>query len=73
MGEYICKETNKGFIFKVYKQPMNLNIKTIKKWAGGFPGGPVVKNPPANAADMGSVPGQGPSHHEATKSVGHNY
>ena len=21
--------------------------------AGGFPGGPVVKNPPANAGDMG--------------------
>ena len=24
-----------------------------------FPGGPVVKNPPSNAGDMGSVPGQG--------------
>ena len=24
-----------------------------------FPGGPVVKNPPANAGDMGSIPGQG--------------
>ena len=23
----------------------------------GFPGGSVVKNPPANAGDMGSVPG----------------
>ena len=22
-----------------------------------FPGGPVVKNPPANAGDMGSIPG----------------
>ena len=43
---------------------MNLNIKnkTIKKWAGGFPGGPVVKNPPANAADRGSVLVQGMSH-----------
>ena len=25
----------------------------------GFPGGPVVKNPPANAKDVGSVPGLG--------------
>ena len=25
----------------------------------GFPGGSVVKNPPANAGDMGSVPGSG--------------
>ena len=30
----------------------------------GFPGGPVVKNPPANAGDgrdMGSIPGSGRS------------
>jgi len=24
-----------------------------------FPGGPVVKNPPTNAGDTGSIPGQG--------------
>ena len=24
-----------------------------------FPRGPVVKNPPVNAGDMGSIPGQG--------------
>ena len=24
-----------------------------------FPGGPVVKNAPCNAGDMGSIPGQG--------------
>ena len=28
----------------------------------GFPGGAVVKNPPANAWDMGSIPGPGRSH-----------
>ena len=27
-----------------------------------FPGGSVVKNPPANAGDMGSIPGPGRSH-----------
>ena len=27
-----------------------------------FPGGPVVKNLPANAGDRGSIPGQGRSH-----------
>ena len=27
-----------------------------------FPGGAVVKNPPANAGDMGSSPGPGGSH-----------
>ena len=27
-----------------------------------FSGGPVVKNPPANAGDTGSIPGAGRSH-----------
>ena len=27
--------------------------------ARDFPGGPVVKNPPTNAEDTGSIPGQG--------------
>ena len=31
-------------------------IKTLHK---GFPGGSVVKKPPANAGDLGSVPGSG--------------
>ena len=26
---------------------------------GDFPGGPVVKNPPSNAGDVGSIPGWG--------------
>ena len=26
---------------------------------GDLPGGPVVKNPPSNAGDVGSIPGQG--------------
>ena len=30
--------------------------------AWGFPGGAVVKNPPANAEDTGSSPGLGGSH-----------
>ena len=29
-----------------------------------FPGGPVVKNPPANAGDSGSIPGSGSSPEE---------
>ena len=32
--------------------------KKLKK-EGDFPGGPVVKNPPSNARDAGSIPGQG--------------
>ena len=30
----------------------------------GFPGGSVVKNPPANAGDSGSIPGSGRSPEE---------
>ena len=33
----------------------------IKK-RGDFPGGAVVKNPPTNAGDTGSIPGLGRSH-----------
>ena len=41
-----------------------LLCKTCKKITdlGDFPGGAVVKNPPANAGDMGSSPGPGRSH-----------
>ena len=34
----------------------------IKTYQQGFPGGAVVKNPPANAGDTGSSPGPGRSH-----------
>ena len=34
----------------------------IKKDEQDFPGGTVVKNPPANAGDMGLIPGPGRSH-----------
>ena len=33
-----------------------------KEEEGDFPGGAVVKNPPANAGNMGSSPGPGRSH-----------
>jgi len=36
----------------------------LKRWLG-FPGGSVVKNPPVNAGDAGSIPGSGRSPGEA--------
>ena len=36
--------------------------KVISEKKRGFPGGAVVKNPPANAGDTGSSPGPGRSH-----------
>ena len=34
----------------------------IERLFGDFSGGTVVKNPPANSGDMGSIPGTGRSH-----------
>ena len=51
--------------FKLYYKA--IVIKTmiyigIKKNTLGFPGGAVVKNPPASAGDTGLSPGPGRSH-----------
>ena len=40
----------------------SLNWVYLKFMARGFPGGTVVKNPPATAGDTGSSPGPGRSH-----------
>ena len=34
-------------------------IISLNKLSRDFPGVPVVKNPPSNAGDVGSIPGQG--------------
>ena len=36
--------------------------QTMKRTLGDFLGDPAVKNPPANAGDMGSIPGPGRPH-----------
>ena len=41
---------------------LSLSGLWLLKKTGDFPGGTVVKNPPANAGDMGSSPGPGRSH-----------
>ena len=72
------------FIFMGGDMSAHRTLKTVhfsrsftqlkKNYFGGFPGGAVVKNPPANAGDMVSNPGLGRSHMPpATKPVRHNY
>ena len=41
---------------------LTLEFQLIKIDGLDFPGGAVVKNPPANAGDTGSSPGPGRSH-----------
>ena len=41
---------------------MLITRPTLKNLMGGFLAGSVIKYPPANAGDMGSVPGSGRSH-----------
>ena len=42
--------------------PLTWSIPNSLKDCGDFPGGPLVKNPPANAGDTGSIPCQGHFH-----------
>ena len=56
------KETFKGFTmghiqFQMHRRLMSYMLSG--KQRGGFPGGSVVKNLPANAGDMGSIPDLG--------------
>ena len=47
---------------------------TIKRQILDFPGGPVVKKPPASAGDTGLIPGPGGStSHGAMNPVSPNY
>ena len=52
-----------GKIFFLNNCIKTKRINSFKKTAHrNFPGGAVVKNPPASAGDMGSSPGPGRSH-----------
>ena len=43
-------------VFKMAFKQISFGVPLrLPSW--GFPGGAVVKNPPANAEDMGSIPG----------------
>ena len=45
-----------------FKKEIIKILKELRKAIEDFPGGSVVKNPPANAGDMGLSPGPGRSH-----------
>ena len=51
-----------GFLFVCFVRGERFALIFQTDISRGFPGGSVVKNPPANAGDMGSVPNSGRSH-----------
>ena len=53
----LCLALNKHS--KFYTLSVPIRVKVVLR---GFPGDPVVKNPPANAGDTGSISGPGRSH-----------
>ena len=58
--------SDKEFISTIHREPLYINNKKtnnlIKMGKLDFSGVRVVKNPPANAGDTGSIPGPGRSH-----------
>ena len=59
---YMLLCTSLNFVPSAILSSQKLIKFTLKNVGGGFPGGTVVKNPPANAGDTGSSPGLGGSH-----------
>ena len=53
-----CGKANKELNSDVYSFKLYLNVLCFVD----FPGGPVIKNLPDNAGDMGSIPGLGRFH-----------
>ena len=68
MGENICKRYDRQGINLQNKQTTQASqsqkTKQFNQNMGrrDFPGGAVVRNPPASAGDVGSSPGPGRSH-----------
>ena len=59
---------------RIYKDTVQIYLFTKQKQSWDFPGGPEVKNLPANAGDMGSAHGPGRLHIPwATKPMHHNH
>ena len=64
MTEWLSTAQHSTYL-NLIKSIITLNMKnqaTIKRQRLDFPGGPVVKKPPANAGNMSLIPGPGRSH-----------
>ena len=59
LNHWTAREVQK---VKVFNSAGLVGFFPVKATDRDFPGGAVVKNPPANAGDTGSSPGPGGSH-----------
>ena len=67
-------EIGKGENGKEYGRKKEVICQNVKNIFQGFPGGAVVKNPPANAGDTSLSPGLGRSHMpRSNKPMRHSY
>ena len=57
----LSRRLNSIYRSKYFTQNRNLSLLTSQYLYIVYPGGTVVKNPPANAGDAGSIPGSGRS------------
>ena len=57
-----CGETGPPIDLWWYRHSGKQFVISLKINMGGFPGGAVVDNPPADVGDTGSSPGPGRSH-----------
>ena len=58
MFDYFLRNICSGKTKQKFKDFINGSFFLQKEVYRDFPGGPVVKNPPSNAGDAGSIPGQ---------------
>ena len=50
--------SDKEFIIRTYGKGLQISNKKTTQLKVDFPGGPIVKNLPANAGDMDLIPGK---------------
>ena len=62
MRTFACRMIHVSVCACIYQS----NIEGLVCAHLGFPGGSVVKNPPANAGDLGPIPGSGRSPEEGS-------
>ena len=62
IGKKLSLKNQKEVAITIQRDFQSKRIHEFKMIIRDFLGGPVIRNPPASAGDMGSIPGPGQSH-----------